>query len=226
MKKIYFILILLFLTFTKIKSLQRPLNQGEEKCILSDFYIKSNVLITLNITEGIIISKNGKNSSLFVINIYNRHNNKLVKKYETSKLNARFSFNVEKTGHYKTCIKCIDNEIFDKNKFIIFDLKTESNLDVMNNNNDTAQVKDFEKVNQKLSFLSDKVEQIENMQLVAKNVENKFSQNQITSSRRIVWISILQIIIIFFVGSYNVYAISDTFKNKSIKPSLINKENI
>ncbi len=96
----------------------------------------------------------------------------------------------------------------------------------MNNNNDTAQVKDFEKVNQKLSFLSDKVEQIENMQLVAKNVENKFSQNQITSSRRIVWISILQIIIIFFVGSYNVYAISDTFKNKSIKPSLINKENI
>ena len=146
MKKIYFISILLFLVFTKINSLQRPLYQGEEKCILSDFYIKSNIVITLNITEGNITSKNGVNSPLFIINIYNRHNNKLVKQYETSKLNARFSFNVEKTGHYKTCIKCIDNEIFNKNKFIIFDLKTESNLDVMNNNNDTAQVKDFEKV--------------------------------------------------------------------------------
>ena len=218
MKKIYFILILLFLTFTKIKSLQRPLNQGEEKCILSDFYIKSNVLITLNITEGIIISKNGKNSSLFVINIYNRHNNKLVKKYETSKLNARFSFNVEKTGHYKTCIKCFDNEIYSKKNYVIFDLKTESNIDVIHNNNETANLKDFEKVNQKLSFLSDKVEQIENMQLVAKNVENKFSQNQITSSRRIVWISILQIIIIFILGCYNVYAIRDAFKNKMNMP--------
>ena len=225
MKKIYFISILFLLEFTKIKSLQRPLNQGEEKCILSDFYIKSNIVITLNITEGNITLKNGVNSPLFIINIYNRHNNKLVKQYETSKLNARFSFNVEKTGHYKTCIKCNNNQIFDKNKFIIFDLKTESNLDVIHSNNETAQVKDFEKVNQKLSFLSDKVEQIENMQLVAKNVENTFSKNQISSSRRIVWISILQIIIIFFVGSYNVYAIRDAFKNKTIKPSLINQEN-
>ena len=218
MKKIYFISILFLLEFTKIKSLQRPLNQGEEKCILSDFYIKSNIVITLNITEGNITSKNGVNSPLFIINIYNRHNNKLVKKYETSKLNARFSFNVEKTGHYKTCIKCIDNEIFDKNGYIIFDLKTESNLDVIHNNNETANVKDFEKVNQKLNFLSDKVEQIENMQLLAKNVENTFSNNQINSSKRIAWISVLQIVIIFIVGSYNVYAIKDAFKNKMTMP--------
>ena len=79
-------------------------------------------------------------------------------------------------------------------------------------------MKDFEKVNQKLSFLTDKVEQIENMQLLAKNVENMFSKNQIKSSKRIAWISILQIAIIFIIGSYNVYAIRDAFKNKATMP--------
>ena len=83
------------------------------------------------------------------------------------------------------------------------------------NNNETANMKDFEKVNQKLSFLTDKVEQIENMQLLAKNVENMFSKNQINSSKRIAWISILQIAIIFVIGSYNVYAIKDALKNKT-----------
>ena len=76
----------------------------------------------------------------------------------------------------------------------------------------------MEKVNQKLSFLSDKVEQIENMQLLAKNVENTFSKNQIKSSKMIAWISILQIVIIFVVGSYNVYAIQNAFKIKLSMP--------
>ena len=84
--------------------------------------------------------------------------------------------------------------------------------------NETANLKDFEKVNQKLSFLSDKVEQIENMQLLAKNVENTFSKNQIKSSKMIAWISILQIVIIFIVGSYNVYAIQNAFKIKLSMP--------
>ena len=217
MKKLNFI-IFLFVLFDEIISLSRPLYKGEEKCIFNDFFIKSNVIITLNITESDIISQKETKSPLFSITIYNKKNNNLIKKYETSKMSAKFSFNVEKTGHYKTCIKSYNNEIFDKNKYITFDLRTESNLDVIHNNNETANIKDFEKVNKKLSFLSDKVEQIENMQLLAKNVENTFSKNQINSSKRIAWISVLQIVIIFILGSYNVYAIQDAFKNKMTMP--------
>ena len=218
MKKINLIFLILFGLINKISSLLRPLHKGEEKCIFNDFFVKSNIIITLNISESDINYKSDIKSPLFAISIYNKKNNKLIKKYETSKSNTKFSFNVEKTGYYKTCIKSYNNEIFDKNGYIIFDLKTESNLDVIHNNNETANVKDFEKVNQKLNFLSDKVEQIENMQLLAKNVENTFSNNQINSSKRIAWISVLQIVIIFIVGSYNVYAIKDAFKNKMTMP--------
>ena len=206
MKKINLIFLILFGLINKISSLLRRLHKGEEKCIFNDFFVKSNIIITLNISESDINYKSDIKSPLFAISIY------------TSKSNTKFSFNVEKTGYYKTCIKSYNNEIFDKNGYIIFDLKTESNLDVIHNNNETANVKDFEKVNQKLNFLSDKVEQIENMQLLAKNVENTFSNNQLNSSKRIAWISVLQIVIIFIVGSYNVYAIKDAFKNKMTMP--------
>ena len=210
-----FIISLLFFLFNNIKSLERPLHIGEEKCILNDFFTKSNIIITFNITEGNLNLKNDSSKPRFAINIYGRKTNKLIKKYETSKTNAKFSFNVEKTGHYKTCFKTYDNDVFGNENFIIFDFNTESNLDVIHNNNETADVKDFEKVNQKLSFLTDKVEQIENMQLLAKNVENMFSKNQINSSKRIAWISILQIAIIFVIGSYNVYAIKKALNNKT-----------
>ena len=211
-------LIILFFLFDKIKSLLRPFYIGdEEKCILNDFSVKSNIIITFNITEGNFNLTN-ETKSRFSINVYTKKNKKLLRKYETSKIFGKFSFNVEKTGHYRTCFKINDKEIFGNNNYIIFDFKAESNLDVMHNNNETANMKDLENVNQKLNFLTDKVEQIENMQLLSKSVENNFSKNQITATRRIAWISILQIAIIFGIGCYNVYAIREAFKNKAEMP--------
>ena len=215
MKKNFCIGLFFIIYVTKINSLSRPLYLNEEKCIFNDFFIKSNIIITFNITEdNLTLSENLSNKTLFIINIYNRKKNTLIKSYEVKKTLGKFAFNVEKTGHYKTCIKSNIKEIFNKKDFIIFDLKTESNLDVINNTNETANLKDFEKVNQKLSFLTDKVEQIENMQLLAKSVENNFSRTQIQSTKKIAFLTIIQIIIISIVGSYNVYAIKKAFNNK------------
>ena len=83
---------------------------------------------------------------------------------------------------------------------------------------ETANFKDFEKVNHKMQLISDKVEQIENMQNFANSIENTFSQNQINISRRIVIISIFQIVIIFIVGVYLVYALKMMFKDKMEMP--------
>ena len=78
--------------------------------------------------------------------------------------------------------------------------------------NQSANFKEFENVNQKVEFINDKVEQIESMQNFANTIENNFSQNQIKTSRRIAQISIIQIVIIFCVGIYHVYAIKSMFK--------------
>ena len=56
------------------------------------------------------------------------------------------------------------------------------------------------------------------MQNFANSIENTFAQNQINISRRIVIISIFQIVIIFIVGVYLVYALKMMFKDKMEMP--------
>jgi hypothetical protein len=211
-------LLLLFLEWIKkISCITRNLHYLEEKCVLSDFYSKSNIIITFNVTEG-----NFKEHELsgpnFVINIYKKEKNKLTKSYETKKTYGKFSFNVKKTDHYKICIIGKDSTIFGKEGYIIYDFMIESSLDVKQRVSESANFKEFEKVNQKMEFINDKVDQIENMQLMANSIENKFSQNQIKISKRIAQISIIQIVIIFGVGIYHVYAIKNMFKDKVSMP--------
>ena len=74
-------LIILIFLFDKINSLLRQLYIGEEKCILNDFYVKSNIIITFNITEGNLTSNNDTNSTLFAVNIYTKKSKKLIKTY-------------------------------------------------------------------------------------------------------------------------------------------------
>lgn len=208
----------LFLTFLKkISCITRNLHYLEEKCVLSDFYSKSNIIITFNMTEG-NFKVHEFNGPRFVINIYKKENNKLIKNYETKKTYGKFSFNVERTGHYKVCIIGKDSMTFGQQRYIIFDFDMESNLDVKQRVNQSANFKEFEKVNQKMEFINDKVEQIESMQNFANTIENNFSQNQIKTSRRIAQISIIQIVIIFCVGIYHVYAIKSMFKDKTNLP--------
>ena len=66
-----------------------------------------------------------------------------------------------------------------------------------------------------MKIINDKVEQIENMQLFANSIENVFSKNQIKISKRIVQISIIQILIILIVGVYHVYTLKNIFKERT-----------
>ena len=202
---------------TKIICVSLNLNYLEEKCILNDFYSKSNIIITFNVTEGYFKEHDIK-GPLFVINIYNREKNILIKSFETKKTYGKFSLNIEKTGHYKTCIIGKDTLTFGQQRFVIFDFNIESSLEVKQRVNESANFKDFEKVNNKMEFITDKIEQIENMQIMANAVENTFSKNQINTSNRLVQLSILQIIIIFAVGIFHVYYLKKMFKDKINMP--------
>ena len=219
MKEKFFFLLIFFIfeIIETISCISRNLKYLEEKCILNDFYSKSNIIITFNVTEGDFKEHEIKGPR-FTINVYNKKTNKLKQSFETQKTYGKFSFNVKKTGHYKICIIGKDEMLFGQQKFIIFDMNIETSLEVQQKVSETANFKDFEKVNHKMQLISDKVEQIENMQLFANSIENTFSKNQMNISRRIVIISIIQICIIFFVGIYLVYALKMMFKDKMEMP--------
>ena len=108
--------------------------------------------------------------------------------------------------------------MFQKKDFIIYDLNIETSIEVKQKVSETANFKQFDKVNTKMEFIKDKVEQVENMQLMSNSLENRFSKTQINISTRIVVISIIQIVIIFSVGIYHVYALKKMFKDKISMP--------
>ena len=211
------IYIIFFNIIRNILCISRDLHYLEEKCVLNDFYLKSNIIITFNVTEG-NFKKHEFNEPSFIINVYNKDNNNLIKQFNTQKTYGKFSFNVDKTGHYKTCIIGKDSFIFGEKRIIIFDFNIESSLDVKENSKKTANMKDFEIVNHKMQMINDKVEQIENMQAFSNSIENTFSKNQINTSKRIIQISIIQILIIFLVGIYHIYALKKMFNEKANMP--------
>ena len=215
MKHLFLSLIIFYIGLVKkIFCLSRTLHYLEEKCVMNDFYLKSNIIITFNVTEG-YLKEHRINGPCFEINIYNKDTNRLIRAFNTQKSYGKFSFYVERTGHYKTCIKGEDSFIFGQRRFIIYDFNVESSLDVKQKGNETAKLKDFEVVNHKMKIINDKVEQIENMQLFANSIENVFSKNQIKISKRIVQISIIQILIILIVGVYHVYTLKNIFKERT-----------
>lgn len=215
MKHLFLSLIIFYFGLVKkIFCLSRVLHYLEEKCVINDFYLKSNIIITFNVTEGNLRERK-INGPIFEINIYNKDTNRLIRAFNTQKPYGKFSFYVERTGHYKTCIKSNDTFIFGQQRFIIYDFNVESSLDVKQKGKDSANLKDFEVVNHKMQIINDKVDQIENMQLFANSIENLFSNNQIKISKRIVQISIIQILIILIIGVYHVYTLNNMFKERT-----------
>ena len=210
-----FLLLLIFIN--RISCITRNLHYLEEKCVLSDFYSKSNIIITFNVTEG-DLENHEFSGPRFVVNVYRKESNKLIRNYDTAKTYGKFSFNVERTGHYKVCIIGKDEKLFKKEGHIIFDFELESNLDIKQKVNEGANFKDFEKVSQRMEFIKDKVDQVENMQILANSIEQKFSKTQIKTSKRIAYLSIFQIVTIFCAGIYHVYEIKKMFKDKVAMP--------
>lgn len=214
MKHLFLSLIIFYFGLVqKIFCLSRTLHYLEEKCVMNDFYLKSNIIITFNVTEG-NLREHKINGPNFMIYIYNKDTNSLIRSFDTQKTYGKFSFYVERSGHYKTCIIGKDTFVFGQQRFIIYDFNVESSLDVKQSGKETANLKDFEVVNHKMQIINDKVEQIENMQLFANSIENLFSKNQIKISKRIVQISVIQILIILIVGVYHVYTLKNMFKER------------
>ena len=63
-----------------------------------------------------------------------------------------------------------------------------------------------------MDFAKDKVEQIENMQISSNSIEKSFSESIIKIFRRVVGLSIIQIIIILCFGIYHIYSLNKLFK--------------
>ena len=78
--------------------------------------------------------------------------------------------------------------------------------------------KDFQIVDDTMSRINSKVDNIENMQSYQMGVEDIFSTKQINSTSRLALLSICQIAVICLVGLYHVFYLRRIFKDKIWTP--------
>jgi hypothetical protein len=78
--------------------------------------------------------------------------------------------------------------------------------------------KDFEAVDSKVRKMVYKANEISKMQEYQITTEDEFSQTQFSSSNRIVFMTIIQIIIISLIGLWQIYSLRKIFKEKAWSP--------
>ena len=145
-------------------------------------------------------------------------------------------------GHYKVCVSSNDDDLFTKSSKLKFSLMIDTDQDEIAGKNkfiisqlllyifiynfikknlDQSKVvknKDFEAVDSKVRKMVYKANEISKMQEYQITTEDEFSQTQFSCSNRIVFMTIIQIIIISLIGVWQIYSLRKIFKEKAWSP--------
>ena len=208
-------IILIFLLFINISCLSRSLYPEKERCFYDNYYYNMNIIIRYKILDKDIKLTTSK-KNLFRISIESMN---YFDKYYTfygTKLSGKFSHYVDQSDKYKICITATDKEIFKNKKFLYLKFETQINEEKRDEN--TVVQKDFQVVDDTMSRINTKVDNIENMQGYQIKVEDNFSEKQINSSNRLAFLSFCQIAVIIVVGIYHVFYLRRIFKDKIWTP--------
>ena len=205
-------LIILFLYISNIACLSRALHYSEEKCFIDNYYDGMSIIIEYKILDKDIkkVANNG-----FKITITSTETSHF-KLFYSSKLTGKISYSFEESDKYRICISTSDKELFKNKKFLYLQFKIQSYDDLYDEN--TATAKDFNKVNETMTKLNSKVDNIESNQNYQLKVEDIFSAKQIKASSRMAVVSLVQIGIICIVGIYHIISLRTLFKNKIWTP--------
>ena len=185
-------LFILFITLLSYSTcLYRSLFINKPKCYFDTFYSEQNIImkykvLNRDIDETVLPT----NYNRFIIKLFDS-NNVQLNMYTSSKLKGKFSYSIEKSDMYRICIESSDKDLFHGRGTIKIQFKIETSDDVIDSLKNSADLKDFELVDDKMKRLAKKTDNILNMQKYQFKMENRFSKSQLTSHRRIVVLTVV-----------------------------------
>ena len=208
-------IILLITLFINISCLSRSLYPEKERCFYDNYYYNMNIIIRYKILDRDIKLPTSK-KNLFKITIEAMNFYDKYQLFYGTKLSGKFAHYIEQSDKYKICIIAMDKDIFQNKKFLY--LKFETQIREEKRDEKTAALKDFQVVDETMSRINTKVDNIENMQGYQIKVEDNFSEKQINSTNRLAFLSFCQIFVIVVVGIYHVFYLRRIFKDKIWTP--------
>ena len=207
-------LIIFILYISSISCLERSLYLGKERCFYDNYYTSMNIVITYKILDKDVQVPKASETP-FRITLQSE-NGQYFKTFYGTKLTGKFAYSFEESDKYKICIISTDKDLYKNKKFLLLQFRVQSNDELYDEN--SANAKDFKKVNDTMTKLNSKVDSIEYMQKYQLEVEDEFSEKQIHSSSRMAILSVCQIVIICVVGLYHVIYLRKIFKDKIWTP--------
>ena len=214
-----FLLLILLGLFVHSGCLYVNLVQNKQKCFYDNFYNEMIIIMRYNILDEDVKNMTlAVNNNRFEISVYSKEEKKILNVFRSTKLSAKFSQTIEGSGEYKICIKAGDNALFKKRRYLKLEFQIDSSEDGFEDADKAVKMKDFEMVNEKMKKVMRKAETFSQIQDYHVTAEDKFSQNQIKTSRLIATLSIVQIVIICCVGVYHVFSLRKIFKEKIWTP--------
>jgi hypothetical protein len=154
----------------------------------------------------------------FVIKIYQKKQKEPIQVFQTGKQKAKFSYSISKSGRYTICVLTNDKKLLEKKSFIKLNFVIDTSEDIVGDAKEVAKMKDFQIVDDKIKKLIKKAENIENMQKYQIKTEDEFAQNQMMSSQRLVFVTIIQLVICIIIGIYHFFSMKKIFKQKMWSP--------
>ena len=154
----------------------------------------------------------------FIIKIYQKKQKEPIQVFQTGKQKAKFSYSISKSGRYTICVLTNDKKLFEKKSFIKLNFVIDTSEDIVGDAKEVAKMKDFQIVDDKIKKLIKKAENIENMQKYQIKTEDEFAQNQMMSSQRLVFVTIIQLVICIIIGIYHFFSMKKIFKQKMWSP--------
>ena len=214
----YLKLIILTITLiTESKSIYRSFYLNKEKCYIDNYYSEMNVIMQLKILDTDLNFSQPKEDR-FIIKIYQKKQKEPIQVFQTGKQKAKFSYSISKSGRYTICVLTNDKKLFEKKSFIKLNFVIDTSEDIVGDAKEVAKMKDFQIVDDKIKKLIKKAENIENMQKYQIKTEDEFAQNQMMSSQRLVFVTIIQLVICVIIGIYHFFSMKKIFKQKMWSP--------
>jgi hypothetical protein len=218
--KIHLILFTIILNILKVKSIYFLFTKGVEKCFYDEFYEDNIITLNINTLEDFheIENQDHEHVEIYSIILKNLSSGK-DDEFQGISVNSKVKFIIEKSSPYSICITPnADARIFENKEVLKISVVLQT-IEENTSEKDLTSIpksKDFQKINTKIDKVHSKIIDVIRSQHYQISKEDDFIEQQMQNSNIIMYLTGVQIFILFILTLWQISSFKNLFKNQLI----------
>jgi hypothetical protein len=218
MKKfLLFIFIIFFFCVNFTNSIYFMITKGSTKCFFEEFYKNNIVSLRYNTLEELHEEGEHEHTPIFTFTLYNLDKEKEVDSLQGINPSGKVNFIISENASYSFCVSPRrDAKVFEHTEIIKLSI-TLDNIEENSEEKDFSNVpknKDVEKINKRADKMHKHILDFMKTQNYQINKEEQFIERQNANSSVIIYMTAIQIIILFILTIWQVSSFKNLFKEQ------------